>query len=182
MVSRLKMAPVREEAAFQRLRSVASHLVQAPGVARRRLAPTPTAALSETVTLTQLPDARANGGLYRDPRLLTNQQMATFLAQGFLSLEVDDVPAETHRALHETATRIFEKSGSAGGAGLGNNIWPAVPQLGQVLRSSVVHGGLQSILGEGYVMNAHRHMHDSSTQGEQHCKFRHSSTATTHEI
>lgn len=164
------MARVRKEAALQRLRSVASHVVQAPVVARR-LSPTPTAALSETVTLTQLPDARANG-LYCEPRLLTNQQMATFLAQGFLSLEVDDVPAETHRALHETATRIFETSGRAGGAGLGNNIWPAVPQLGQVLRSSVVHGGLQSILGDGYVMNAHRHMHNSSTQGDQHCKFR----------
>ena len=56
---------------------------------------------------------------------------------------------------------------ASAGAGLGNNIWPAVPQLGDVLRSAVVHGGLQSILGEGYTMNAHRHMHNSSTQGDQ---------------
>ena len=37
-----------------------------------------------------LPDAR-RGGLYSKPRLLTNAQMAEFLAQGFLSLPVDDV-------------------------------------------------------------------------------------------
>ena len=37
-----------------------------------------------------LPDARRRG-LYSKPRLLTNAQMAEFLAQGFLSLPVDDV-------------------------------------------------------------------------------------------
>ena len=179
---RLKnMACVREKAAaLRRLGSVAAHLVQlAPNkfIASRPAAPS--SALSDSVALSQLPDARASG-LYREPWLLTNQQMADFLGQGFLSLEVDDVPAEVHSALHQNAERIWEQSSRATGAGLlnpgatlGNNIWPAVPQLGQVLRSSVVHGGLQSILGSGYVMNAHRHMHNSSTQGDQTCKFRH---------
>ena len=138
-----------------RLGKLASHL----------LAPDPTA-LSDVATLSQLPDSRATG-LYSKPRLLTNQQMANFIGQGFLSLEVDDVPAEVHRSLHDTAERKWEQSGKMGGAGLGNNCWPGVPQLGQVLRSAVVHGGLQSILGEGYVMNAHRHMHNSSSQGDQ---------------
>ena len=130
------------------------------------LAPVPIALSSEQVTLSQLPDARATG-LYSEPRLLTNQQMAEFVGKGFLSLEVDDVPAEVHSALHKNAERKWEQSGKAGGAGLGNNCWPGVPQLGQVLRSAVVHGGLQSILGEGYLMNAHRHMHNSSSQGDQ---------------
>ena len=83
------------------------------------------------------------------------------------SMEVDDVLPEVHSALHENAEQIWEQSGKAGGAGLGNNCWPGVPQLGQVMRSAVVHGGLQSILGEGYLMNAHRHMHNSSSQGDQ---------------
>ena len=151
------MVGTREKAARRRLGSVTSHLCPLP------------VALSDTVALSQLPDARA--GLYREPRLLTNQQMAEFIGQGFLSLEVDDVPAEVHSALHANAERKWEQSGKMVGAGLGNNIWPAVPQLGQVLRGAVVHGGLQSILGEGYVMNAHRHMHNSSTQGDQNCKF-----------
>lgn len=113
-----------------------------------------------------LPDSRATG-LYQPPRLLSNQQMATFIARGFLSLAVDDVAPEVHEALHKTAECKWIQSGEDNGAGLGNNIWPAVPQLGSVLRSGVVHGGLQSILGEGYTMNAHRHMHNSSTQGDQ---------------
>jgi hypothetical protein len=113
-----------------------------------------------------LADPRAPG-LYRKPRLLSNQQMATFIGTGFLSLPVDDVDPEVHKTLHATAEQKWAQSGEDNGAGLGNNIWPAVPQLGDVLRSAVVHGGLQSILGEGYTMNAHRHMHNSSTQGDQ---------------
>ena len=114
----------------------------------------------------RLPDARGTG-LYSEPRLLTNAQMAEFLAQGYLSLPVDDVAPSVHRELHANAERAWQKSGGDGGAGLGNNIWPALPQLGDVLRSSVVHGFVHSILGEGYTMNAHRHMHDSSKQGDQ---------------
>ena len=141
--------------AARRMRSVAGHLAMPVAAAN-----------NDTIAMSQMPDARASG-LYREPRLLTNQQMADFLGQGFLSLPVDDVPAEVHSALHENAERKWEQSGQENGAGLGNNIWPAVPQLGHVLRSAVVHGGIQSILGEGYVMNAHRHMHNSSTQGDQ---------------
>jgi hypothetical protein len=155
----------------RRLGRIAGHLAQAP--LARRAAPMPAAAalLSDTVTLPQrLPDARAPG-LYRKPRLLTNQQMANFLAQGFLSLPVDDVSAEIHSALHLNAERYWERSDRDNGAGLGNNVWPAVPQLGDVLRSAVVHGGIQSILGENYVMNAHRHMHNSSSQGDQACRL-----------
>ena len=149
--ARVGMAPA---AAMRRLGTFAGHLAPAP------------AALSDTVALAPLPDARATG-LYREPRLLTNQQMAEFIAQGFLSLNVDDVPPEVHSALHANAERKFEQNGRAGGAGLGNNIWPGVPELGDVLRSAVVHGGLTSILGDGYLMNHHRHMHNSSTQGDQ---------------
>jgi hypothetical protein len=115
-----------------------------------------------------LPDPRAAAvGLYKQPRLLTNQQMAEFLGTGFLVLPVDDVPGDSHRALHEDAEHAWLKSEGEGGAGLGNNVWPALPQLGDVLRSETVHGGIQSILGGGYVMSAHRHMHDSSRQGDQ---------------
>ena len=151
----------REKAAQRRLESIAGHL-PSPVVLKT--------GNDTVVALSQLQDLRA-AGLYREPRLLTNQQMADFLGQGFLSLVVDDVPAEVHSALHENAEQKWEQSGRMTGAGLGNNIWPAIPQLAQVLRSAVVHGGLQSILGEGYVMNAHRHMHNSSTQGDQNCRF-----------
>jgi hypothetical protein len=32
-----------------------------------------------------------------------------------------------HRELHAHAERAWKKSGGDGGAGLGNNIWPALP-------------------------------------------------------
>ena len=139
--------------ASRRLSSVAAHVCGGVDAAR------PSAA-------NKLPDERVPD-LYKQPRLLTNQQMAEFLGTGFLALPVDDVSAAVHRTLHEGAEQAWKESGGEGGAGLGNNVWPALPQLGDVLRSEVVHGGIQSILGEGYVMNAHRHMHDSSRQGNQ---------------
>ena len=144
----------------RRLGGLADHLALARSPAQSMPAAAPT-------SIAGLPDARAATGLYHAPRLLSNQQMATFLGTGLISLPVDDVPPMVHQTLHETAERTWTQSNGDNGAGLGNNIWPAVPQLGDVLRSAVVHGGLQSILGDGYVMNAHRHMHNSSTQGDQ---------------
>ena len=56
--------------------------------------PVPAAAvhLDPSEQVGALPDTDARStGLYSKPRLLTNAQMAGFLAQGFLSLPVDDV-------------------------------------------------------------------------------------------
>ena len=145
----------------RRLTVLVGHVIGTPPPAA---APVPVATSAVDVLgdeggrqMSQLPDGRATG-LYSTPRLLSNQQMATFLGTGFLALPVDDVPGEVHHALHNNAQRKWDQSGQDNGAGLGNNIWPAVPQLGEVLRSAVVHGGIQSILGEGYTMNPHRHM------------------------
>ena len=51
-----------------------------------------TAATARDAEVLQLGLSDARGtGLYAAPRLLTNTQMAEFLAQGYLSLPVDDV-------------------------------------------------------------------------------------------
>ena len=49
------------------------------------------------------------------------------------------------------------------GAGLGNNILPAMPELHQLFETPTVRGGLTSILGRGFALHGHRHMHQSST-------------------
>ena len=62
--------------------------------------PEPTAAVDLDLSEARaLPDARSTG-LYSRPRLLTNAQMAEFLAQGFLSLPVDDVVSRPGFLLH----------------------------------------------------------------------------------
>ena len=39
---------------------------------------------------------------------------------------------------------------------VGNNIYPAIPELRSVLYSRTVKGAVTSILGENYCMHAHR--------------------------
>ena len=42
-----------------------------------------------------------------------------------------------------------------------------MPELAEVFQGPTCVGALSSVLGPNYVMHAHRHMHDSSKQGDQ---------------
>ena len=133
---------------LSRLRSLGSHVAPA-GVATEQLhwsQPTPMAT----------------------PRLLDDAQLQKFVVDGFLVLNLeDDFAPGFHRQLHEDAQEIFERSGRAGGGagkdGLSNSndIYPAIPDLGAVMTSSTIAGALESVLGPGYQMAGHRHMHNS---------------------
>jgi hypothetical protein len=108
-----------------------------------------------------------------NPRLLTDAELQQFVVDGFLVLQqLDDFPSSFHRKIYEDARGIFERSGrAAGGAGnegLGhsNDIYPAIKELGDVMACPTVAGALESVLGPGYEMNAHRHMHHSSVQAK----------------
>ena len=103
------------------------------------------------------------------PLLLSDAEMQQFVATGFLVLPLgqDDDEGISHRQIHREARRLWKSRGEASGAGLGNNIYPAIPQLGAVMNSRRVDGALRSLLGDGYTMNAHRHMHNSTNQGQQ---------------
>jgi hypothetical protein len=101
------------------------------------------------------------------PALLGDQDVAQFLAQGFLALPVDDLPDGLQQRLFEEAVRNTPESGGRGGGWLGNNCLPMLPKLRDVFTSGVVHGALVSLLGEDYSINNHRHMHHSSINSEQ---------------
>jgi hypothetical protein len=103
------------------------------------------------------------------PLLLSDAEMQQFIATGFLVLPLgqDGGDGISHREIHREARRLWKSRGETSGAGLGNNIYPAIPQLGEVMGSRRVDGALRSLLGPGYTMNAHRHMHNSTTQGQQ---------------
>ena len=96
------------------------------------------------------------------PTLLSDAQVREFIVRGVLTLPVGDLSPEFHRELHAESERMFDK-----GIALGNDIFPGIAGLKDVMESRTVRGALTSLLGEGYAMHPHRHMHNSSSQGEQ---------------
>jgi hypothetical protein len=48
-----------------------------------------------------------------------------------------------------------------------NNIYTGIPKLRELFEGPTCSGALRSVLGPGYVMHAHRHMHVTSLGGFQ---------------
>lgn len=125
--------------------------------ARRRLA-----AATQHITAAAAPHPSTTAPPTPPPRLLSDAQVREFLAKGVLMLPVDELPPSFHRELHARAQAMHEA-----GLALGDNIYPGVAGLRDVMDGPTVRGALQSVLGGGYAWHSHRHMHNSSTQGEQ---------------
>ena len=96
------------------------------------------------------------------PKLLDDAQVREFVTRGVLTLPVSELPDAFHAAIHAEAERMFDK-----GIGMGNDIYPGISGLKDVLESPTVSGALTSLLGKGYALHPHRHMHQSTTQGDQ---------------
>eukprot|EP01044_Picomonas_judraskeda_P013905 COSAG03_NODE_2155_length_3069_cov_7.379461_3_plen_209_part_00 len=96
------------------------------------------------------------------PKLLTDAQVREFIVNGILTLPVADVSQGVHDRIHAEAERLFDKKIS-----LGNNIFPGLAGLEDVMESPTVHGALTSLLGQDYALHPHRAFHNSTTQGEQ---------------
>ena len=91
------------------------------------------------------------------PRLLSDEQVRTFLANGCLTLQ-PDLPAEFHREMYD---RFVGLIGDDNDHNPGNNLLPVVPELQLVFDDPVIKGALTSVLGEGYMMHPHRVLHDN---------------------
>ena len=98
-------------------------------------------------------------------RLLDDSQVRSFISNGFLELDLDEVPPEFHRAVHDKGKQVHE--GALGAIGPGNNVYVAIPQLRAIMQGPTVRGALTSVLGEGYFMHAHRYMHVTRVGGDQ---------------
>jgi hypothetical protein len=98
------------------------------------------------------------------PLLLTDEQMQTFIAQGHLILKTD-FPEEFHRNLTDNLHTVYQKEGNPG-----NNLLPRVRELQKVFDHPIITGALTSVLGENYMMHAHRHGHYNALNqpGEWH--------------
>jgi hypothetical protein len=97
-------------------------------------------------------------------RLLSDDAMASFIADGFLTLPLDEFTPEVHAVIHARAEQLFSSQLNYGNT---RNIYPVIPKLEQIMHGPTVAGALTSVLGEDYVMDRRKHMHNSSSQGEQ---------------
>ncbi|RED61790.1 HEAT repeat domain-containing protein [Cohnella lupini] len=88
-----------------------------------------------------------------EPRLLTDEQMKTFIVDGVLLLKTD-FPKDFHDRLLERLNQVHEEEGN-----LGNNILPRIREMQKVFEHPVITGALTSVLGPDYLMHTHRHCH-----------------------
>ncbi|GGI43984.1 hypothetical protein GCM10008018_04850 [Paenibacillus marchantiophytorum] len=98
------------------------------------------------------------------PLLLTDEQMRTFITNGCLLLKTDFSP-EFHQQLLEQLNTVYTEEGNPG-----NNLLPRIREVQKIFDHPVVTGALTSVLGENYMMHAHRHGHfnASATAGGWH--------------
>ncbi|MCY3821099.1 MAG: HEAT repeat domain-containing protein [Gammaproteobacteria bacterium] len=91
---------------------------------------------------------------------LNDEQVRRFICDGVLVLDSGLEP-EVHREIYDKIrwnnTHEFN---------MGNNVLPRIAELQQVLNAPAVHGALQSILGDDYMLHPHRFMHASEPVDE----------------
>ncbi|WP_258171127.1 HEAT repeat domain-containing protein [Paenibacillus sp. R14(2021)] len=85
--------------------------------------------------------------------LLSDEQMASFIVNGYLVLQ-NELPAALHHSVMKQIDFVLQQEGNPG-----NNILPRIPDIQQFFDTPVVRGALTSVLGPDYYMHPHRHMH-----------------------
>ena len=90
------------------------------------------------------------------PRLLEDEQVRSFVANGFLRL-APDVSPSLHAEVDALLRDAVENEGW-----YGNNILARVPKLHDVIECPVVRGALESLAGPGYCLHPHRAVHSST--------------------
>ena len=101
--------------------------------------------------------------------LLSDAQMRSFIASGFLALAAPELPASFHSELYAKASRAF---GPESGNGLLTNVAVGITaELQELLRSPTVAGALVSLLGPGFTFghlgSGGCALHASATGGDQ---------------
>ncbi|KAL0483028.1 hypothetical protein AKO1_014949 [Acrasis kona] len=85
--------------------------------------------------------------------LLTDQQIQSFLINGFISIETK-LDKSFHDKIYEDVSKVISKEGNPG-----NNIYPRVKDLLKVYEDDNIKGAITSILGGDYIMQPHRFTH-----------------------
>jgi hypothetical protein len=86
---------------------------------------------------------------------LDDEQVRRFICDGVVVLDSGVAP-EVHQQIFDkiqwSQTHEFN---------MGNNTLPRIAELQQVLDAPVIHGALQSVLGDDYILHPHRALHTS---------------------
>lgn len=139
------------------------------GCLQRHIAAAPTPAQPTAMELTALTSeegaahSREQGGL---SRLLTDEQIATFVTDGFVVLpnlvEVGDIE---QAVCNEIFAMGFEQREMPGMGASRTELFKKISaNMNQVMASPTVRGGLESLLGPGYFMPAwNTHLHINGT-------------------
>lgn len=106
---------------------------------------------------------------------LTDEEMRDFIINGYVKVK-PDFPSSFHENIYEQLDAMFEGPGN-----LGNNVLPAIPEIQEVFDHPVVHGAMQGVLGENYVMHPHRYCHFNQ-QGSEGQNFHKDSYAGDEQI
>jgi HEAT repeat protein len=91
---------------------------------------------------------------------LTDEQMRAFIRDGYIEVK-PDLPPEFHTEMFAKIDEVIEKEGNPG-----NNILPRIPELQTIYDDPKVHGALQSIAGDDYYAEPHRHVHSNPPHSE----------------
>ncbi|RUS30815.1 hypothetical protein BC938DRAFT_478925 [Jimgerdemannia flammicorona] len=90
------------------------------------------------------------------PYLLTDLDVQRFIANGYHVIPAStlSLPAAFHVQILDDINARLDQFGNPG-----NNLLPAVGNLHRLFEEPRVRGALTSLLGEGYAMHPHRHLH-----------------------
>lgn len=105
---------------------------------------------------------------------LTDDQMRTFIRDGYVEVK-PDLPREFHDEMFAKIDELFESEGNPG-----NNILPRVPELQNIYDDPTVHGAFQSIVGDDYYAEPHRHVHYNRPHSEGQTLHKDSFTRRRH--
>ena len=84
---------------------------------------------------------------------LTDAEMRDFIINGYVKIKTD-FPPSFHENICQQLDTMFEVTGN-----LGNNVLPLIPEIQEIFDHPTVHGAMQGVLGENYVMHSHRYCH-----------------------
>ena len=91
---------------------------------------------------------------------LNDEQVRRFICDGVIVLD-SSLPPEFHQD-------IFDKMewSNRQEFNMGNNVLPRIAELQQLLNDPIVHGAVQSVLGDDYMLHPHRYMHANEPLAE----------------
>ena len=93
---------------------------------------------------------------------LADADVRSFIRDGFLRVSpTAALDADFHAELTATVDSLRRGPDTPSAPWRGNDCFPGIPELGAVLSDPAVHGALTGLLGRGYALHQHRHIHMS---------------------